>query len=69
MRHLNVSSLRAWLDERYVVGRVYGADRARGWSVGAARRLRGRVAAPAALAAPDRRSARPGSAATASSRG
>ncbi len=32
MRHLNVSSLRAWFDERYVVGRVFGADRARGWS-------------------------------------
>jgi hypothetical protein len=32
MRHLNVTVLRTWLDERYVVGRLYGADRARGWS-------------------------------------
>ena len=44
LRHLNVSSPRAWLPERFAGGRVYGATRSRPWSI--QRRLLHVVAAP-----------------------
>jgi hypothetical protein len=32
MTHVNVSGVRVYLKERFLVGRLYAADRARGWS-------------------------------------
>lgn len=44
MAHVNIAMPREWLDERFVIGRIYGADRSRRWS--SARRAGYVVAAP-----------------------